>query len=199
MSGKAGKAGKLPVQTDKEKAIEQLRRVSGKLEELGETEDCTATAIAAVKNQLLAEGRMKTLAPCTPTEFLKQTYRIKKKAEAWLTATDIANIRKNIPELPEIDAEPGTEERIRQEKEQVEAKKKAGLQNFSRMFDVIAGEHPDETMELLGLCCFVEPAHIDDYTMEQYLAALSDMLGSNAVWNFFATLLRLERMFMPIA
>ena len=39
----------------------------------------------------------KNLANCTPKEFLVQTNRLRKSAEKWLKATDIMNIRKNIP------------------------------------------------------------------------------------------------------
>lgn len=37
---------------------------------------------------------MKNLANCTPSEFLKQTNKIKKSVEKWLKATDIMEIRK---------------------------------------------------------------------------------------------------------
>ena len=37
---------------------------------------------------------MKNLANCTPTEFLKQTSKIKRSAEKWLKVTDIMAIRK---------------------------------------------------------------------------------------------------------
>ena len=42
---------------------------------------------------------MKNLANCTPREFLKQTYRIKKSVEKWLELTDLLNMRKNMPTL----------------------------------------------------------------------------------------------------
>ncbi len=43
------------------------------------------------------EGTIKTLSNCKPSEFLKQTNRIRKAVERWLTDTDIANIRKRQP------------------------------------------------------------------------------------------------------
>ena len=48
----------------------------------------------------------KNLANCTPKEFMVQTRLIKRAVEKWLTETDIMNIRKNMPKLPEgIDEE----------------------------------------------------------------------------------------------
>ena len=41
---------------------------------------------------------MKNLANCKPTEFMKQSNRIRKSAEKWLTDTDIINIRKSLPD-----------------------------------------------------------------------------------------------------
>jgi hypothetical protein len=42
---------------------------------------------------------MKNLANCKPSEFLKQTNRIRKSVSKWLTDTDIANIRKRMPNI----------------------------------------------------------------------------------------------------
>ena len=40
---------------------------------------------------------MKTIANCKPSEFLKQTNRLRKVVERWMKDTDIINIRKRIP------------------------------------------------------------------------------------------------------
>ena len=42
---------------------------------------------------------MKTLANCTPREFLKQTNKIKNAAKDWLTKTDIQGIRSRLPKI----------------------------------------------------------------------------------------------------
>ena len=44
---------------------------------------------------------MKNLANCKPSEFLRQTNKIRRAAEKWLKITDIMEIRKTLPELPE--------------------------------------------------------------------------------------------------
>ena len=46
----------------------------------------------------------KNLANCKPSEFLKQTFRIKKNVEKWLAHTDIMSIRKNMPEMLKIES-----------------------------------------------------------------------------------------------
>lgn len=126
---------------------------------------------------------MKNLANCTPREFMAQTVKIKKAVQDWLTATDIMAIRKRMPALPE---------------NMTQADKKAALEkqaqaNLSAMFDEIMDRHPNETLDLLALLCFVEPEHVDDYPMSEYLASLSEMMGSEAVIGFFTSFTRLAR------
>ena len=60
--------------------------------------------------------------------------------------------------------------------------------NISAMLDAILEEHPEETMELLGLCCFVEPEHIDDYKVTDYLNAFNSIINDKAVIDFFISL-----------
>ena len=74
---------------------------------------------------------------------------------------------------------------------------KQGRENMSRIFDAIAGEHPQETMELLALCCFVEPEQIDEHETGDYLDALAEMMGHRATLSFFVSLVRLVRILTP--
>jgi hypothetical protein len=137
---------------------------------------------------------MKNLSNCTPSEFLKQTVKIKKAVEKWLTITDLLNIRKNLPKLEEISSEMSTEEA---EKVTAENKRRRAEQmraNLSRMIDVIAEEHPAETLELLALVCFVPPKDVDKYMMSEYLEAITDMITDKAVVGFFTSLERLGQM-----
>lgn len=126
---------------------------------------------------------MKNLANCTPREFLAQTVRIKKVASEWLTATDISNIRKRAPEI--------TGDMTAEQKK--EAWKKQSYENLSAMFDEMAEKHPEETLELMAMMCFVEPEHIDDHPMMEYMKALTEMLSSDAVIGFFLSLIKLAR------
>ena len=127
---------------------------------------------------------MKNLANCKPSEFLKQTNLIRKSVERWLTLTDIMSIRADLPEIP--DGTTGEEAR----KLIAEQARK----NVSRIMDNIMDKHPDETLEILALCCFVEPDHVDDYTVTDYLESFSDIMENEAVLRFFTSLVRLGRM-----
>ena len=126
---------------------------------------------------------MKTLANCTPREFLTQTIKIKNAVSKWLTDTDIMAIRKRTPVIADGMSKA----------EKDEAYTKQGLSNLSAMYDEIAGRHPDETLELLALLCFTEPDKVDEHPMTEYLTAISDMLGSEAVTGFFTSLMKLAR------
>lgn len=124
---------------------------------------------------------MKNLANCKPSEFLKQTNRVRKSAEKWLTETDIMNIRKRMPELPDITT---PEERKAAMTEQAR-------KNMSAILDAAMEDHPDETLELLALMCFVEPEDVDNHPMDEYLEALGELLGNRNVLDFFTSLARL--------
>lgn len=123
----------------------------------------------------------KTLASCTPREFLKQTNRVRKSVEKWLSVTDIMNLRKELPKVAN-DATP-------------EARKLAVAEqmkkNLSAILDSIMDEHPDETLDLLALLCFIEPENVDDYPISEYLAALAELISDSAVISFFTSLVRL--------
>lgn len=123
----------------------------------------------------------KTLATCKPSEFLRQTNRIRKSVEHWLTVTDIKNLRKRTPVLG-VDA--SAEERENAVAEQMK-------KNMSAMLDSIMDDHPDETLELLALLCFIEPENVDDYPITEYLMAFTEILSNSTVINFFTSLVQL--------
>lgn len=133
---------------------------------------------------------MKNLANCKPSEFLKQTNRIRKSAEKWLKVTDIMNIRKRMPQgMPELSADLSQEETeavIAKRKEMMTAQMEA---NLSAILDALLDEHPDETLELLSLCCFVEPNDIDSYTVSQLLESVNELIQDKAVRDFFTFLM----------
>lgn len=131
---------------------------------------------------------MKNLATCKPSEFLRQTNRIKKAAEKWLNDTDILNIRKNLPKLETIDKDADVEERNRIFEANQKKARKQMLENTSKILDAIMEDHPDETLELIALLCFVEPKDVDNYTVEEYLTSVTEMLTNKAVIGFFTSL-----------
>lgn len=125
---------------------------------------------------------MKTLANCTPREFLVQTNKIRKSVAKWLTLTDILRIRK---EKPQFDADASDEEKKAALEKQVR-------QNLTSVLDAVLEEHPDETAELLGLLCFIEPEDLDNHNMIEILANFTDILNSKEVVSFFISLMQLE-------
>ena len=137
---------------------------------------------------------MKNLANCKPSEFLKQTNRIKKSVERWLTATDVLNIRKTLPVLSPVMDRMSSEERKQVRMENQRRIQDQSRENLSRMLDAILDEHPEETLELLALLCFVEPQDVDNHTMDEYLTAVGEMISNQAVISFFTSLAQLGLM-----
>lgn len=134
---------------------------------------------------------MKTLANCTPREFLKQTNRIRISADKWLTATKILEIRRRMPELP---APVETKDRADLQKA-IEARKEAFAkqtrENLFAMLEAMLETNAEETLELLALCCFVEPEDVDNHTMSEYLVSIGELLNDAGVISFFDSLVRL--------
>ena len=122
---------------------------------------------------------MKNLANCKPSEFLTQTNKIRKSVSKWLTDTDIVNIRRRMPAIKDG----ATEE------ERKNALNEQATKNFNAILDAVLEEHPQETLEVLGLLCFVEPEHIDDYEVAEYFEAFSEIIGNKAVMDFFMSLM----------
>ena len=139
-------------------------------------------------------SELKTLTTCKPSEFLRQTNRMKKSVEKWLTDTDILNIRKRIPVLEMVPKDGTEEERKAVLERNRKLTEEQARKNISSMLDAILEEHPEETLEVLGLCCFVEPEHIDDHTVSEYLAAFSSIISDPAVIGFFISLASLGQM-----
>lgn len=134
---------------------------------------------------------MKTLVNCKPSEFLRQTARIRKSVSKWLTDTDILNIRKRKPVYEIAPANATQEERAEIIKRNAEAEREQMRKNLAAMLDAILEDHPDETLEVLALCCFVEPGAVDDHPVSEYLAAVTEILNDETVLSFFTSLLRL--------
>lgn len=125
---------------------------------------------------------MKSLANCSPREFLVQTNKIRKAVQNWLTLTKIMEIRKNLPDIPE-----GVTEDERRELVTAQIKR-----NANAMLDAVLDEHPGETAELLGLMCFVEPEDLDNHKMTEFFGAVAEMLNSREIIDFFISLVNLE-------
>lgn len=121
---------------------------------------------------------MKTLANCTPREFLKQTNKIKNAAKDWLTKTDIQGIRSRLPKIDE-----GMSKEEKKKAFQAQA-----MENAMDILDAILDKNPDETIKILCLCCFIEPEDADNHTMSEYLGCIADVLLDDNVASFFVSL-----------
>lgn len=128
---------------------------------------------------------MKTLATCKPSEFLRQTNLIRKSVANWLKVTDILNIRQRRPDFGDI---PESDHAARAAVAEAQA-----LDNINAMLEAMLEEHPDETLEVLALACFIEPDKVDEHTVSEYLDAFTELISSKSVLNFFISLARLEK------
>ena len=134
---------------------------------------------------------MKNLANCKPSEFLAQTNKNKKSLQEWLDVTKLMEIRKNKPQgLITLDGLSGEE----RENAIKENKKKAQEQlkkNLADILDKMLNENAEKTLEVLALCCFVDPADVDNYPMSDYLDSLGELISDKGVLNFFSSLVQL--------
>ena len=135
---------------------------------------------------------MKNLANCTPREFLAQTFKIKKSVKEWLDVNDIMTIRKRKPELVNINGLPDDE----REKALLENKLRIQAQsrkNVNDILDKMLDKNAEKTLEVLALCCFVEPEDVDNHPMSEYLECLGELISDKGVISFFTSSAQLEQ------
>lgn len=123
---------------------------------------------------------MKTLANCTPTEFLKQCVKLRAPFADWLEKTGIPEIRarrpKGFDDLPD--------------EEKAEAIREQGNENMADIIAAALEKDFDGTINVMALCCFTDPKDIDAHPMTEYLDAILEMFNSDAVRGFFMYYLR---------
>lgn len=127
---------------------------------------------------------MKNLANCNPREFLVQTNKIRKSVANWLEITKIMEIRKQVPSFDDN----ATEE---QKKTAIQEQVKS---NIMEILDVVLDEYPNETADLLGLICFIEPNDLENHSMSELMGNISEILNDENVIGFFTSLARLENL-----
>lgn len=136
---------------------------------------------------------MKNLATCKPTEFIAQTAKIKDAVKGWLDVTGLMKIRQKKPVYETVAADASAEERAAVIQRNAEKKRDQSMENLSEMIDQMLVEHPQETLNVLALCCFVEPDHVDDYSMDEYMDCIFELIHSKSVMNFFTLLAQLNQ------
>ena len=66
------------------------------------------------------------------------------------------------------------------------------MKNLNKILDNMLMVHPQETLEVLALCCFVEPEHVDDYTIDEYFECIMQMMQNKSVMDFFSFLAQIQ-------
>ena len=135
---------------------------------------------------------MKNLATCKPSECVAQTAKIKDAVANWVEVIELLSIRATKPKYLAI-PENATLAEIEDIKNQNAAlKKEQAMKNLNVLFDNMLVKHPKETLDVLALCCFVEPKDVDKHTMDEYLQCIIDMMQNKSVMSFFSLLAQLE-------
>ena len=142
---------------------------------------------------------MKNLANCKPSEFLAQTFKIKKEVEAWMRDCGIFEIRAELPKIEPIPENASDDEKKRAIALNMQIMRKKGMENFMRILDGALDKNAEGTLRILALCCFIEPSDVDNHAMGEYLGAISEVLDDKNVISFFTSLVRLGQMNMPSA
>jgi hypothetical protein len=136
---------------------------------------------------------MKNLANCTPKEFLTQTNKIRKAVAKWLTLTDILNLREEAPKFEPLPNKATPEEIDAHLKEYKAAVAESSRRSLNNILDAVMDKHPDETLELLALVCFVEPKDVNNYTITEYIQTINELVSNDTVIDFFTSLARLAK------
>ena len=138
--------------------------------------------------------QIKTLANCNEIEFLRQTNKIRKAVQNWLTVTDIMNIKKRLPELKSVPKDASKEEREKISEENKALSREQGLKNFDAILDAMLEDHPEETAAIIKLCCFVDPDDTSKH-MTYYMSAFAEMIQDEVVLDFFSSFVSLGKRF----
>lgn len=136
---------------------------------------------------------MKTLANCNAVDFLTQTNKIRKAVAKWLTDTDIMNIRKHLPPPPALSEGMEQDEVDKVMAEHKKALEAQSKQNLTDMLNAVLDEHPMETLEILGMVCFLEPKEIEKVRGIELLNAGMDALTDPEVLRFFTSLVNVSQ------
>ena len=126
---------------------------------------------------------MKNLANCNVREFLTQTNKIRKSVVNWLSLTQVLEIRRTMPAIPEDISEDERKEIIAEQ----------AKENLFNMLDSILDKYPEETAEMLGLMCFIEPEDLDKHKMTELFSSFTEMINCEEVIGFFTSLVSLAR------
>lgn len=137
---------------------------------------------------------MKNLANCSGVEFLTQTNKIRKYVQNWLKETNVLEIRKHRPKLTPITNEMSAEEKEAVKAENAAKEQEQARKNISDMLDSCLETHAEQTLRLLGMMCFVEPAEIETVKVTDLLGEFGEIISDEGVIRFFTSLMKLDVM-----
>ena len=126
---------------------------------------------------------MKTIANCNLEEFLSQTNKIRKKVAEYYKICKIGSIRKIMPAFEDNDTPEDKAKKIQEQ----------GLKNFGLILDECLEQHPKETIEIIGLFCFMsyEEARVMD--AGEFLDIALELFSAKRVQNFLSLMANLEK------
>lgn len=127
---------------------------------------------------------MKTLANCNPYEFIRQTNKIRHAAAGLMKTTGVMEIRKRKPEFTGGETD---------EEKQALWQKQA-RENVEAILDALMDDHAEETANVLGMMCFMEPDEVANAKGVDFLVPALEILNSKAVMDFLSSLARLGLM-----
>lgn len=136
---------------------------------------------------------MKNLATCKPSEFVAQTAKIRTAVANWLDVTDFFKIRNERPAYKVLPENATPEDKYNVIHANAEIKRNHVIKNINMILDNMLAKHPQETLEILALCCFVDPAQVDEHTIDEYFECVMDIFQSKAVLRFFSLLAQLDQ------
>lgn len=132
----------------------------------------------------MSETKMKTLANCTPVEFLRQTNKIRHAAADLMQSSGVIEIRKHMPQFT------GNESPA-EHKELMNAQAK---KNMDEILDALLETNAEKTAALFAMMCFMEPDEIENITAMDFIAPAMELLNNQAVIDFLQSLARLAQM-----
>ena len=135
----------------------------------------------------------KNLANCTPDEFLDQSFLIMDAAEKFMKVNDILGIRggkvEGLQELHKANEEES--DHIRKENaKKITAQR---MKNVKELLTSMMHTHKSETLELLALSCFIDPAEVNNYTMAYLLRNVGEIISDQDMLAFFTSAAQLEQ------
>lgn len=118
---------------------------------------------------------MKTLANCSPVEFLRQTNKIRHECSDFVKESGILEIRKRQPKLTGKETQDEKKAKLKEQ-----AKK-----NLDAMLDALLDTSAEGTVHLLKLMCFQEKGE-EELTGMQLLRVAAEMVNDKAVIDFLS-------------